>query len=76
MGAQVGGAVTASLTPWIADRFGWMASFVVSAALCLLGALSWLVVDPARTLSLTCDLEIRTSPNAAAYQSRVTPAGS
>ncbi len=27
MGAQVGGAVTASLTPWVAQRFGWTTSF-------------------------------------------------
>jgi MFS transporter, ACS family, glucarate transporter len=46
MGAQLGGAVTASLTPWIAARYGWTASFVVAAALCVVGALSWLIVDP------------------------------
>ena len=34
MGAQLGGVLTASLTPWIADRFGWTASFHVAAALC------------------------------------------
>jgi len=49
-GAQIGGAVTASLTPAIAARFGWTASFLVAAALCLLGALAWLLVDPTRTL--------------------------
>jgi hypothetical protein len=26
-GAQIGGPVTASLTPWIASRLGWTASF-------------------------------------------------
>lgn len=46
MGAQMGGAVTASLTPWIASRYGWTASFVAAAALCVVGALSWLIVDP------------------------------
>jgi MFS transporter, ACS family, glucarate transporter len=46
MGAQMGGAVTASLTPWIASRYGWTASFVAAAALCFVGALSWLIVDP------------------------------
>jgi len=49
-GAQIGGAVTASLTPAIAARFGWTASFLVAAALCFLGALAWLLVDPTRTL--------------------------
>jgi len=51
MGGQIGGALTGSLTPWIAVRYGWTASFLVAAGLCLLGAVSWLVVDPRRTLS-------------------------
>jgi ACS family glucarate transporter-like MFS transporter len=51
MGAQIGGAVTASLTPWIAGRFGWTASFLVAAALCVVGALAWLLVDPSRSLA-------------------------
>jgi ACS family glucarate transporter-like MFS transporter len=50
MGNQVGAALTAWLTPRIADRFGWSASFLVAAALCLIGAGSWLFVDPARKL--------------------------
>ncbi|HEV7513715.1 MAG TPA: MFS transporter, partial [Candidatus Acidoferrum sp.] len=50
MGAQFGGAVTASLTPWIAARYGWTVSFLTAAALCLLGSASWLVVDPSGTL--------------------------
>jgi predicted MFS family arabinose efflux permease len=32
--------VTASLTPVIALHFGWTASFLVAACLCLLGALA------------------------------------
>ncbi|MGH9539268.1 MAG: MFS transporter [Terriglobales bacterium] len=51
-GAQVGGAVTASLTPWIAAHFGWTTSFLVAAGLCLLGAGAWLLVDPRRSLSV------------------------
>ena len=50
MGAQIGAAITASLTPWIAARFGWSASFLVAAALCLVGAGSWLLVDPTKKL--------------------------
>jgi MFS transporter, ACS family, glucarate transporter len=50
MGAQIGGAVTASLTPAIASRFGWTASFLFAAGLCLLGAIAWMIVDPERTL--------------------------
>jgi ACS family glucarate transporter-like MFS transporter len=50
MGGQIGGALTASLTPWIAQRFGWTASFAVAAAMALIGALCWLVVHPERAL--------------------------
>ena len=61
MGAQIGAALTASLTPWIAGRFGWTMSFLVAAALCLLGAASWLVVDPSQQLKVL-------QPDAAALQ--------
>jgi ACS family glucarate transporter-like MFS transporter len=50
MGAQIGGMVTASLTPAIASRFGWTSSFMVAAALCLFGALAWMIVDPERAI--------------------------
>jgi ACS family glucarate transporter-like MFS transporter len=50
MGGQIGGAVTASLTPWIAQRFGWTTSFAIAAALAVLGALCWLTVHPERPL--------------------------
>jgi MFS transporter, ACS family, glucarate transporter len=51
MGAQFGGAVTASLTPAIAARYGWTASFLVAAALSILGSLLWLTVNPERGLA-------------------------
>jgi MFS transporter, ACS family, glucarate transporter len=50
MGNQIGGAVTASLTPVIAKHFGWGTSFLVAAGLCAAGALTWLVVDPQKEL--------------------------
>jgi ACS family glucarate transporter-like MFS transporter len=50
MGGQVGAAITTSLTPWIATRYGWTASFLVAAALCVVGAAAWLVVDPQKYL--------------------------
>ena len=46
MGCQIGGAVTASLTPYIASRLGWIAAFVCAAALALVGGATWLLVDP------------------------------
>jgi ACS family glucarate transporter-like MFS transporter len=51
MGAQMGGVVTAPLTPWIASRYGWTASFLMAAVLCALGAAAWLLVDPERRLA-------------------------
>jgi ACS family glucarate transporter-like MFS transporter len=50
MGGQIGGAVTASLTPWIAQRFGWTTSFGISAGLAIFGALCWMTVHPERPL--------------------------
>ena len=50
MGGQMGGAVTASLTPVIAKNFGWGTSFAVAASLCLVGSALWLLVDPQREL--------------------------
>lgn len=50
MGGQIGGAVTASLTPWVALRFGWTTSFAIAAALAILGAICWLTVHPERPL--------------------------
>jgi ACS family glucarate transporter-like MFS transporter len=46
MANQVGGVVTASLTPWLADTYGWTASFIFAASLCLIGAVTWLFIDP------------------------------
>ena len=52
MGNQMGAALTTFLTPWIAGRFGWTTSFLVAAALCLVGAVSWLAVNPLRLLTV------------------------
>jgi ACS family glucarate transporter-like MFS transporter len=46
IGGQLGGAVTASLTPWIAHRFGWTSSFGTAATMAVLGAIAWAVVNP------------------------------
>lgn len=52
MGAQIGGAVTASLTPAIASQFGWTASFATASVICLAGAAAWIFVDATRTLGV------------------------
>jgi ACS family glucarate transporter-like MFS transporter len=46
MGNQIGGTLTASLTPAFAAQYGWTASFLIAAGLCALGAVAWLFVDP------------------------------
>jgi ACS family glucarate transporter-like MFS transporter len=46
MGGQFGGALTASLTPAIANHLGWNASFLVTAGVCVCGALAWFIVKP------------------------------
>lgn len=50
MGCQIGGAVTASLTPYIASRMGWTAAFVFAAMLAVIGGAMWLLVDQERTV--------------------------
>ncbi len=46
MGGQLGGTLTATLTPLIAKHYGWTTSFLAAAALCAAGSLAWLVVHP------------------------------
>lgn len=50
VGAQLGGAVTASLTPWIATNYGWIAAFGTGAALVITGTIAWAMVDPRRQI--------------------------
>lgn len=52
MSCQIGGALTASLTPWLAKHFDWTVPFSVAASLTLLGALAWWVVHPERPLEV------------------------
>ena len=72
MGGQIGGAVTGSLTPWIAAHYGWTASFLVAAALSVVGGLCWLVVDPLKTLSGTGE----SLPHSVARKTDAAPVGS
>jgi ACS family glucarate transporter-like MFS transporter len=54
MGGQFGGALTASLTPAIAQQYGWTSSFLVAAAFSVVGGMAWLLVDPEhRLISVT-----------------------
>jgi len=53
MGGQMGGALTASLTPVIAHRYGWTSSFLAAAVFSCVGGLAWLLVEPDQRLALT-----------------------
>lgn len=57
---QIGGAVTASLTPFLAAHYGWNTSFVAATVLAVVGAIAWLLVDPDRRL--TSDIDGRAAP--------------
>jgi MFS transporter, ACS family, glucarate transporter len=52
MGGNLGGAISPTLTPLIAQRFGWDSALYVAAALALLGAFFWLGVHPERAMDL------------------------
>ncbi len=52
-GNQLGGILTAQLTPIIALHWKWTAPFYVAAVFALLGAVMWFFVDPTRTLRAT-----------------------
>ncbi len=50
MGNQIGGATVAQVTPIIAAGFGWTGSFLAAAILAVVGAVTWLLIDPEATL--------------------------
>src|SRR5262249_42849873 len=52
MGGNLGGALSLTLTPFLAQRLGWESALYVAAALALLGALFWLGVHPERAIAL------------------------
>ncbi|HCB75379.1 MAG TPA: MFS transporter [Sphingomonas bacterium] len=64
VGCQVGGAITSSLTPWIAAQYGWVAAFGAGAVIVLAGTLAWAVVDPNRLIepAPSDDLGIEPAP--------------
>ncbi|MBI3810877.1 MAG: MFS transporter [Nitrospirae bacterium] len=44
MGANLGGTISPTLTPWIGERWGWPAALSVAAGAAFLGGLLWLGV--------------------------------
>ena len=53
MGGNLGGTISPSLTPYLAQHYGWNSALYVMGALSLLGALLWLGVNPEREID--CD---------------------
>jgi MFS transporter, ACS family, glucarate transporter len=50
MGANIGGALSPTLTPWIAHHWGWSAALSTAGLLALSGGILWLWIDPGKGL--------------------------
>ena len=48
MCGQIAGAITASLTPFLATRYGWEYAFYVAAGVTFVCIIPWLFVNPTR----------------------------
>lgn len=46
MGANLGGAISPTLTPWLAQQWGWSVSLGLAAFISLLGGIMWLRIKP------------------------------
>jgi ACS family glucarate transporter-like MFS transporter len=49
-GANIGGAISPSLTPWLAAEWGWSVALCTAAAIAALGGLMWLKIDTSKAL--------------------------
>jgi ACS family glucarate transporter-like MFS transporter len=45
-GANLGGAISPSLTPWIADSWGWPVALGAAAVVAIAGGVMWFKIDP------------------------------
>ena len=50
-GANIGGAISPSLTPWLAHHWSWPVSLGVAATVAIAGGLMWCKIDPGKGLS-------------------------
>jgi ACS family glucarate transporter-like MFS transporter len=48
-GANLGGAISPSLTPWMAAKWGWPVSLAAAGAIALVGAVLWLKIALGKT---------------------------
>lgn len=51
-GANVGGAISPALTPWIAAQWGWPAALATAGVIALIGASLWLWIKPGEGLRM------------------------
>ena len=58
MAGQISGAVTASLTPLLAQWYGWEHAFYVAAGICFVCMFPWFVVNPNRRLRVEEDEQV------------------
>ena len=52
-GGNLGGMLAPVLTPMIAARFGWAGGLYFGSLMVLIGMLTWLLVDPGKTIDAT-----------------------
>jgi len=45
-GANLGGTLSPTLTPWIADSYGWPVALGLAAAIAFIGGLCWFMIRP------------------------------
>lgn len=50
-GANLGGTISPSLTPWIAVHWGWPISLAFAGTVALLGAVLWVKIDPGKGIA-------------------------
>lgn len=49
-GANLGGAISPSLTPWLAAQWGWPTALATAGAVAMVGAVLWLKIDAGQRL--------------------------
>jgi len=49
-GANIGGAISPTFTPWLAEQFGWNTSLSFAAFVAALGGVLWLLIRPGNGL--------------------------
>jgi ACS family glucarate transporter-like MFS transporter len=55
MGANMGGVISPSLTPWLADYWGWAPSLLTAALIAICGGIMWVKIDAAENLEEKAD---------------------